>query len=263
MPLTMAPRWPLICPRCEAPLRRGTRALRCRSGHVYAIEGGVADLAPAELPGSTAHFFDSPYGAVYDYGVQHPRVAGAVGRMLWGSDLSGMYSLMDRGVRLPAGKVVLDVPVGGAPVLQRTRSLRPTYIGIDLSAAMLQRAAALCMRRGFDDVTLLRADATALPVADASVDRVLCFNGLHVIPAKRAVVSEFARVLRPGGELWASVLVRPASLTAKLARPWTARGGLFLHLAGPAEIREAGRVAGFSRWQQEQSGAMLLIRARR
>ncbi len=45
----------------------------------------------------------------------------------------------------------------------------------------------------------LLADATALPIEDASVDGVLCSNMLEHTPDAEAVVAEIARILRPGG----------------------------------------------------------------
>lgn len=220
----------------------------------------MIDLAGPETPGSTAGVFDSPYGAVYDFGVQRPALAALVARGLWGTDLIQMYDLMDQGIDGRAGDVVVDVPVGGAPVLQRAPRLRATYIGVDLSAAMLRRAATVRRRRGFRNVHLLRADAAALPIDDASVDRVLCFNGLHVIPDKDAVMRDMARVLRPGGQILGSVIVRPPHRMERLLRPWTSRAAIFFHPADAERIRRSAETAGFSQWRQWRSGTLLLFR---
>jgi ubiquinone/menaquinone biosynthesis C-methylase UbiE len=52
-------------------------------------------------------------------------------------------------------------------------------------------------------VTLRLADASALPMADASIDRVLMFFLLHEQPeaVRRASLAEAMRVLKPGGHL--------------------------------------------------------------
>ena len=45
------------------------------------------------------------------------------------------------------------------------------------------------------------ADAAAMPLADASVDVVLCAFMLQLVSDRRAVLREVGRVLRPGGML--------------------------------------------------------------
>jgi len=64
---------------------------------------------------------------------------------------------------------------------------------VDASPGMLER-----VPRAFNPA---RADATALPVAAGSVDAVLVVDAFHHLPAHDAVLTEVARVLRPGGVL--------------------------------------------------------------
>jgi len=59
-------------------------------------------------------------------------------------------------------------------------------------------------------VTVEQADATALPVPDASQDLVVSLHTLHHLPDWTAALAEYARVLRPGGRL------AYAELTARL-----------------------------------------------
>jgi malonyl-CoA O-methyltransferase len=66
--------------------------------------------------------------------------------------------------------------------------------GVDASAAMLVKAAA----KGSLSGRLAVADAAALPVANASVDLVLCALTLGHIRDQSAAMREFARVLAPG-----------------------------------------------------------------
>jgi ubiquinone/menaquinone biosynthesis C-methylase UbiE len=254
----------LRCPRCGGPIKRlNQEGVTCHQDHRFgARNGGVIDFTGATTEPSTARLFDTPYGVVYDFGVQRPALASAVARILWGARLSGMYRLMDQGSRMPIGKIVLDIPVGGAPVLQRAQRLRCTYIGADLSNAMLQRAARVCRERGFDDAHLIRADATELPLRDASVDRILCFNGLHVIPDNAAVIAEFARILRPGGDVLGSVLTRPSQRRSRMLRPWTSRAALWFHPAEVGQLTAMARDHGFRQWRQTTDGALTLIQGR-
>ncbi len=98
---------------------------------------------------------------------------------------------------VPAAARVLDVACGSAPLPARLPGR--SYLGIDVSAAELATA------RARSAVPLARGEAAALPVADASVDVVVCSMGLQVLDPLPAVLAEFHRVLRPGGRLVATV----------------------------------------------------------
>lgn len=76
--------------------------------------------------------------------------------------------------------------------LLRERGLRAT--GFDLSAQMLAAHAT---------PGLVRADMLALPIADAALDGIWCAAALLHIPRPSVptALAEFARTLRPGGEL--------------------------------------------------------------
>jgi 2-polyprenyl-3-methyl-5-hydroxy-6-metoxy-1,4-benzoquinol methylase len=60
----------------------------------------------------------------------------------------------------------------------------------------LIRSDPLASKLKVDFVALEGAD---LPFADNSFDRVVCFDALHHVPRQEHAISEFARVLRPGG----------------------------------------------------------------
>ncbi|WP_286899721.1 class I SAM-dependent methyltransferase [Thermocrispum sp.] len=94
---------------------------------------------------------------------------------------------------------VLEVAVGtGLNLPHYPPDVRLT--GIDFSAQML----ALAERRATGlgrPITLLRADAQRLPLADDSFDTVVCTFGLCAIPDHEAALDEIDRVLRDGGRL--------------------------------------------------------------
>jgi ubiquinone/menaquinone biosynthesis C-methylase UbiE len=94
--------------------------------------------------------------------------------------------------RYARGKDVLEVGCGTGLILDRVRGFARSAAGIDLSAGMLQRAAA----RGLH---VAQASATALPMADASVDVAYSFKVLAHIPPIAEALAEMARVVRPGG----------------------------------------------------------------
>jgi ubiquinone/menaquinone biosynthesis C-methylase UbiE len=72
--------------------------------------------------------------------------------------------------------------------------------GVDWSEAMLGAAAGRASRAN-RDITLRRADATALPFPSESFDTVLSTFALCCIPDVPAALAEALRVLRPGGDL--------------------------------------------------------------
>jgi ubiquinone/menaquinone biosynthesis C-methylase UbiE len=209
-----------------------------------------------------SRIFETWYGELYDWGVQHP-LAPLGGAVLWGADIERMYEAMADGVACRPGEIVLDCPTGGGVTfmrgLARTRGL---LLGADLSALMLSRAAGRQARlRHRNRVALVRADATRLPLAGGAVDRVLCFNSLHCIPRHRAVLKEFARVLRPGGEL------RGTTLTADAPFPWqvaviAARASGFFVPPKSESLAADAQAAGFASWETERTGAMLFFRGR-
>ena len=58
------------------------------------------------------------------------------------------------------------------------------------------------------DAAILHASATDLPFADATADALVALNLLEHLPDDGAALTEFARVLRPGGR---AVVVVPAN----------------------------------------------------
>ena len=74
-------------------------------------------------------------------------------------------------------------------------------IATDLTEGMVAKAAELAAARGLTNLETRPADAEALPFDDASFDLVTCRLAFHHFPNARQAVSEFARVLKPGGVL--------------------------------------------------------------
>jgi ubiquinone/menaquinone biosynthesis C-methylase UbiE len=81
-------------------------------------------------------------------------------------------------------------------------------VGMDLSEAMLDVA----RRRHLGGVTLLRAAAERLPLADAIVPAVAAVAVLEFVEDPTAVVCEIVRVLRPGGWFIGGFLNRESAL---------------------------------------------------
>ncbi len=72
-------------------------------------------------------------------------------------------------------------------------------IASDITDEMLAEAQKLTSARGIGNVTTAKADAEALPFADASFDLVTCRIAAHHFPDVPRFVRETWRVLKPGG----------------------------------------------------------------
>ncbi len=111
---------------------------------------------------------------------------------------------LDRGWRraaiaaatLTPGQVAFDVACGTGDLAALAATTGARVIAVDYAPAML----AVARRRGIT-ARLLRADAMALPLRDATGDALACGFALRNFTALPPFLAEAARVLRPGGRL--------------------------------------------------------------
>ncbi|MBI2060834.1 MAG: class I SAM-dependent methyltransferase [Nitrospirae bacterium] len=114
-----------------------------------------------------------------------------------------------RGLDLAAVKPrekILEVAVGpGATFLEILKRVDQSTVvsGVDLSPRMLDTTRRAATRAGYDNVDLQLADARRLPFADGSFDVLYNSYMLDLIPLDElgGILSEFKRVLRPGGRM--------------------------------------------------------------
>jgi 2-polyprenyl-3-methyl-5-hydroxy-6-metoxy-1,4-benzoquinol methylase len=144
--------------------------------------------------------------------------------------LEGRRITVLRSLAAPAaGDSVLEVGCGGGHVLERFAGC--TRVGVDLSAAMLERA----RRRLGDEVRFFRAAAEDLPFAAASFDVVVCTEVLEHTRDPRRVVAELMRVAAPDGRVVVSIpneanidrakrLIRATPIVRRLLRTLAAEG---------------------------------------
>jgi SAM-dependent methyltransferase len=93
----------------------------------------------------------------------------------------------------------LDVACGPGLVTLALAQRVGRVEGVDLTAAMVEKARAGAEAAGVDNVTFATDDATGLAVERASYDGAITRFSLHHIPAPQRVVEEMARAVRPGG----------------------------------------------------------------
>lgn len=88
----------------------------------------------------------------------------------------------------------LGCGAGWAARLARREGRTRLTIGLDFSGTALKLA-----RQHSPDIPWVQADGTALPVADASIDRLYCDGALEHFPDPAKGWSEIARILAPAG----------------------------------------------------------------
>lgn len=119
---------------------------------------------------------------------------------------------------IPQGSTVLDLGCGaGMDMLLAARRTGETgkVIGIDFSAAMLERAARALAENHAQNVELRLADAEQLPLEDRSVDVALANGIFNLNPQRDLIFRELARVVKAGGAVYASELVLREPLPAE------------------------------------------------
>jgi arsenite methyltransferase len=106
--------------------------------------------------------------------------------------------------RIEPGAVVLDLGCGAGTDLLIAAQMTGAggrAIGVDMTPAMLERAAASARAMGLENVELHEALIESLPLEGESVDVVISNGVIDLVPDKDAVCAEIDRVLRPGGRL--------------------------------------------------------------
>jgi len=108
-----------------------------------------------------------------------------------------------RSLGLDPGGVVLDLACGTGDLCRVLADAGYRPMGIDRSAGMLAAA--------HTSAPLVRGDALALPMADGSVDGIVCGFALRNVLGLDMFFAECARVLRPGGRVALLEVAVPAN----------------------------------------------------
>ena len=144
-------------------------------------------------------------------------------------------------LRLNAGDTVVEIGCGtwlNFPLLQAKVGTNGRIIGVDLTDAMLARAAARVASMGWSNVELIQSDAASYRFPEG-VNGILSTFALTLEPEYDDVIERGARALSPGGRLvildmklprnWLRhlapvlvLLVRPFAVSTEITRrhPW-------------------------------------------
>ncbi|MCL7382275.1 methyltransferase domain-containing protein [Streptomyces sp. 35G-GA-8] len=114
-----------------------------------------------------------------------------------------LTDMMISGIAAQAGQRVLDIGCGiGHPALRLVRACDVDVLGISVSHVQVARAKELAAAAGLADrATFQFTDAMDMPFPDGSFDAAWAFESMWHMPDRGQVLSETARVLRPGGRL--------------------------------------------------------------
>ncbi|MET0527620.1 MAG: class I SAM-dependent methyltransferase [Microvirga sp.] len=105
------------------------------------------------------------------------------------------------GAAMARGRKVLEAGVGTGLALGYYPPEAQVH-GVDLSEDMLRRAQEKVDKRGFNHVKSLQVmDVTKLGFPDETFDAVTAQFLITLVPEPEKALSEFARVLKPGGEI--------------------------------------------------------------
>jgi len=179
----------------------------------------------AEPVGPTQQFY-TRWARLYDLAARYTPGIGSLRR-----------AAVDR-LALQPGDTVVEMGCGtGAnlPLLRQQVGSKGHVIGVDVTPAVLGVAAERVDRAGWNNVSVLRGDATQSPVA-GEVDAVLASLISGVVEDPAGMVDEWAALAGSGGRLGLLDLARSSD---RRARPLNGLFRRFVTTANPRSVRES------------------------
>jgi ubiquinone/menaquinone biosynthesis C-methylase UbiE len=197
--------------------------LRCPvTGKVYPYRDGVLDLLGLAVEKTVAQgILDTPFTAWF-----YDRFRTWITRSLAVPDFASEVARIDQRLQVRAGDTILDLACGhGNFTIEWAKRVGPDglVIGVDISAAMLRRAAYHVGRWGLTNVLLIRGDAHDLPLAGGCLQKVNCSGGFHQFPDLPLALREIDRVSAEGSVLTASTLAEGPDDERKRIKRWAER----------------------------------------
>ena len=114
-----------------------------------------------------------------------------------------------RHAAIKPGEVVLDLGCGaGIDSVIAAHETGPSgrVIGLDFLPEMLEKTSRAAAEAGLANIETLEGEMESIPLPDDSVDHVISNGVINLSARKMRVLSECARVLRPGGRICVSDL---------------------------------------------------------
>ena len=126
---------------------------------------------------------------------------------------------------------------------------------LDFSAAFLKKAQTYAERDGVSPV-FVQADVRHLPYQDGVFDALVCGGSLNEFTDLPRTLSEFARVLKPGGKMWQMYLTKAQSFPGQLGQGVIKLTGL--RFIDPETLAQQAHKVGFGLEQAQYRGPVAL-----
>jgi SAM-dependent methyltransferase len=214
----------LCCPRCRGDLREtgdgAEPVLRCDAcDHTYPVLLGIPDLRVfadpyidmeadrAKARTVAARYGDLDFRGLVEFYYSITSVVTPEQARAFTNGLLAAPARAEEALRAwegapppaPAGSMV-EIGCGTAPLLLAARARWRTIVGVDIAFRWLAVARKRLAEAGAD-LPLVCACAEALPLRDASFDRVIGDAVIENVEDQARTLAEAHRVLRPGGRI--------------------------------------------------------------
>src|SRR5580658_9412687 len=164
------------------------------------------------------------------------------------ADLGLGCGLPTQFARIKKGDVVIDLGSGAGNdcfIARNETGETGKVIGIDFTAAMIDKARANAEKLGYNNVEFRFGDIEKMPVTAGVADVIVSNCVLNLAPDKAGVFGEIYRVLKPGGHFSISDIVLVGDLPPKIQKAAEMYSGCVAGAIQKSEYLDLIRATGF------------------
>ena len=189
----------LRCPQTQSPLHQEGNTLTSESGTRYAIDPFPRLLTPTKTPEEEQvremmqKFYEQFTFPGYD-GIDSP------GILMDKAKRSGFGAWIDEAISPFATVLEVGCGTGQMTNFLGLTKLR-TVIGVDQSIASLTLGNAFKTQFNLENVHFIQGNIFAMPIAQQSIDVLICSGVLHHTPDPYGGFRELLRLVKPGGRI--------------------------------------------------------------